>query len=85
MLWKVYSIFDSKVGAYGRPFFDQSKGSVIRSVTEAVNDKTTTFGKYPSDFVLFELGTFDELSCSFDLYAGPVSIGCLVEFVAVSS
>lgn len=85
MLWKIYSIFDSKVGAYGRPFFDHSKGAVIRSVSEAVNDKTNVYGKYPADFTLFELGDFDEHTCEFSLYAAPVSVGVLLEFVTSGS
>lgn len=81
MLMKVFSIYDSKVEAYMKPFFDQTKGSAIRAVTEAVNDSSTTFSKYPADFTLFELGTYDDSSAQFDLYSSPVSIGVLLEFV----
>lgn len=77
----IYSIFDSKVGAYSRPFYEFSKGSAIRAITEALNDPKTTFAKYPADFNLFELGTFDELSGVIDLHSCPMSIGCLAEFV----
>lgn len=84
MLWKVFSIYDSKAAAYGRPFVDQSNGSAIRSVSEAANDKSTTLGKYPADFTLFELGTFDELSGKFDLLSAPFPLGCLIEFVVGS-
>lgn len=83
MLVKVFSIYDSKVEAFMRPFFEQTRGSAIRSVTEAVNDKSTSFSKYPADFTLFELGSFDDSNGQFTLLPTPVSCGLLIEFVDV--
>lgn len=77
----VYVVYDSKAEAYMNPLFFQSKGVAIRAFGEAVNDKASPVGKYPSDFVLFELGSYDALTAKFDLYSAPVSIGVGVEFV----
>lgn len=81
MLLKVFSVYDSQVEAYMQPFFCQSKGHAIRSFTEAVSDSSSTIGKYPSDFTLFELGEFDDQKAFFDLYDTPRSLGVAVEFV----
>lgn len=81
---KVFSIYDSKVEAYMRPFFEQTRGSAIRAITEAVNDKSTGLAKHPADFTLFELGDFDDADANFKLHSSPVNCGVLLEYVTVS-
>lgn len=83
MFLKVYSIFDSKVEAFMQPFYCKSKGEAIRSITEAVNDPKTSLSKYPEDFTLFELGSWDDSNCKFGLHSTPYSLGLLVEFKKV--
>lgn len=78
---KVFTVFDSKVGAYLPPLFMKSKGEFLRGFAEASNDVKSNIGKYPEDFFAFELGSWDEVKCSFDLHAAPVSLGCAREFV----
>lgn len=82
MINKVYSIFDSKVGAHLQPFFMQANGAAIRAVTELVKDKTHAFGKFPADYTLFELGTFDNSTGVFDMFPTPRSLGVCVEFMS---
>lgn len=77
---KVFAIYDSKVQAFNQPFFSQTKGSAIRAVTSAVEDKSSNYCKYASDFTLFELGTFDDSTGLFDLLSTPHSIGLLQDF-----
>jgi hypothetical protein len=77
----VYVVYDSKAEAYLNPLFFQSKGVAIRSFTEAANDKESQMGKYPGDYTLFELGSYDPLTAKFDLHASPVSVGVAIEFV----
>lgn len=77
---KVYSIYDCKTEAYLQPIYAQSKGAVIRSFSEAVNDPKTNFAKYPEDFTLFELGDWDDLNAEFILHKTPISIGKAIEF-----
>lgn len=80
MLHKVFAVYDSKIESYLPPFFTQSKGAALRAFTEAVNDPSHNFHKYASDFTLFELGSFDDQICQFDLLAAKVSIGTALEF-----
>lgn len=54
-----YSILDKKAGTYGTPFFSPTNATAIRSCEEAVSDTDTPYAKYPEDFCLFLLGTFD--------------------------
>ena len=81
MLLKVYTVFDMASNAYLQPMFFLTKGQAIRAFTEAISDEKHVFCKYPSDYVLFELGSFDDSSAKFELYSSPVSLGVAVEFV----
>lgn len=78
---KIYSIYDSKVEAYLPPVFMKSKGEFLRAFAEAANDSKSNIGRYPSDYTAFELGSFDDSNCSFELYEAKVSLGTALEFV----
>lgn len=80
MIKKIYSIYDNAVGAYLPPFYMTANGEAIRGFTDVCNDETTQFNKNPQDFTLFELGEFDDLSCTFNLLDTPNSLGKANEF-----
>lgn len=58
---KVFSVRDEKTGVYMRPFFELHIASALRSWTEACNEPTSPFCKFPEDFTLYEVGSFDDL------------------------
>lgn len=82
MIFKIYSVFDSAVGDYARPFYDVSRGSALRSFSDIAQDSTSAIGKHPQDFTLFELGEYDSSTAKFDIYSTPVSCGVAIEFIA---
>jgi hypothetical protein len=55
----MFTVFDSKAETYMPPFFVPSKGLAIRAFEDCVNSEDHHFGKHPSDYTLFELGSFD--------------------------
>ena len=61
---KAYSIFDKKAGTYSNPVFCVSQGVALRMLMDLVSDQRTSIAKYPSDFALYEVGSFDEVSGS---------------------
>lgn len=68
MIYTVVSVFDAGVSAYGRPVFVAGPGASVRSFQDEVNraaDDNTMF-KYPGDFALFKLGTFDDATGRFE-------------------
>lgn len=64
-----FSVFDGAVNAFLPVFFARSKGEAIRSFTTAVGDDTHQFAKHRTDYSLFQVGEFDDLS---GLLSGPV-------------
>lgn len=83
MDFKVYSIYDAAVSAYMQPFCAQSKGQAVRMFSDSVNDSSTMFFKHPDDYTLFELGSWNDESASYQLHAAPVSVGVAIEFKRV--
>jgi len=59
---KVYSIYDTKGEFYTRPFYCKTAGEAERIFQQLVNDEKSTIFQFPTDFDLFFLGEFDEIS-----------------------
>lgn len=77
---RIYSIYDAKAECFMQPFYTLTAGQAERSFTEACNDPSTVFCKYPDDFTLFELGSFDDATGKFTLKETPKSIGLALHF-----
>lgn len=84
---RLYSLYDSAVGAYLRPFWADHKANAIRSVVNLVNDKSNNdnmVAAHPDQFTLFEIGEFDHVSGVFSSHKTPLSLGVCVEYVKSS-
>jgi len=57
---KIYSVRDTKVGAYQLPQISRSHGEAERNFKTLSNQEKTPFYMYPEDFDLFYIGDFDE-------------------------
>lgn len=75
MALKMFTVYDSKAESYLRPFTMQSTGEAIRGFITTLNDPQTEFCKYPADFTLFELGTFDPQTCKIEILQTMQNLG----------
>lgn len=82
MILKMYSVFDSKVGAYLTPQYFRSNGEAIRAFTAAANASDHDFHKYASDYTLFEIGAFHDDTCTVNMLSTPKSLGVALEFIS---
>lgn len=81
---RLYSLFDTGVGAYLRPFWSDHSTNAIRSVAQLVNDKSdrhNMVAAHPDQFVLFEIGAFDCTSGVFSAHLTPISLGNCISFI----
>lgn len=64
----VCAVFDVAAECYGRPIFTAAVGLAIRSFTDEVNRNApeNALHQHPADFMLFQLGTFDDNSGTFE-------------------
>lgn len=77
---KVFSIFDSKLGSYGAPYFALATGGAIRQFMDVVNDNQSLISRYPADFTLFEVGKWDDKEGRFENLEVKENLGNAVQF-----
>ena len=80
MIHKIYTIFDSKALVFGNIFIQKTNGEAIRSFSEVANDPQSAICKYPEDFCLMEIGTFDDTKGQLTSLNAPINLGLAQEF-----
>jgi hypothetical protein len=58
----IFAVRDAKSDQFGTPMFLVSAGQALRSFSDEVNSKSdaaSLIAKHPSDFDLFQLGSYD--------------------------
>ncbi len=80
MLQQIFTIFDSKAGAYLPPFFMPQRGMALRTFGDCINDEKHQFSLHPGDYTLMSLGTFDDTTAR-AIITAPESIGNGLEFI----
>lgn len=81
MLFTVFSIYDSAISTWLPPIYARNKGEMLRNFADAVSDPQSKLAKHPSDYALFELGTFDDDKCTFSLLKAPIRLCLALDFV----
>lgn len=59
-MFKMYSIYDKKAKTYSNPNFFPNEAVALRQFGEMCNDPQYPLVKYPNDYQIVSLGTFDE-------------------------
>lgn len=62
MMTEIFTVFDLATKAYMEPFFAPTVDFAIRSFSEACTTAGHQFAKYPADYALYHVGTFDMAS-----------------------
>lgn len=77
---KLFSVHDNKAKYYLTPFFMKTTAEAIRGFSEVCQDDKSQFNKYPNDFTLVEMGTYDETTGKTNLYDTIAIIANASEF-----
>lgn len=69
MRYKIVSVRDRAVDAFGPPFFVVNHGAAIRSFGDEIkrSDPNNNLNKHPEDYDLYALGEFDDDSGTFEV------------------
>ncbi|QCQ84957.1 nonstructural protein [Blackfly microvirus SF02] len=64
---------DSAADVFSQPMFVPATGVAVRTFTNEVlrDDPNNALNRYPADFSLYELGTFDDATGQFDNLDAP--------------
>lgn len=71
MIRHVFCTFDKTAGVYQNMFVELNSGTAIRGFSAAVNTEKSQFAKYPDDYILYELGPWDDVSGKIESFAEP--------------
>lgn len=81
MLQNLYSLKDSKVGVFNIPFYKRNAGEAERYVKSVVHEDPAKLpgyyidvAKYPNQFDLYCLGSFDDETGKISVYDSPQHI-----------
>lgn len=55
----MYTVYDIKAEAYLAPFFARTDGEAVRMILSALEDPQTMLAKYPLDYKLVKIGSWD--------------------------
>lgn len=66
MVLKVFTVLDLRVNMYLQPFFNLEEGHAMRAFENSVSDPGTNFHRFPDEYQLFEVGTYDEKTGNFE-------------------
>ena len=58
----VYTVFDKVAQIYHNPWIESSDATAARFFKLACSDSSTLYGTCPADFVLYRVGSFDDVS-----------------------
>lgn len=75
-----FTLLDMKTGHFNTPFFMTHPGQAIRAIIDLGQDPNTTVGRHPADFVLCQLGGFDDQTGAFDQVV-PQQLGTVASFL----
>ena len=81
MRTKMFAVFDTKTQSYGVPFFQLTIGAAVRSFSDVANDERSMIAKHGSDYILFQVGEFDDstgMSYPCDV---PINLGNASSFI----
>lgn len=81
MIIKAFAIRDVKAEAYSPPMFFPTKGKALQEFGDAANDSKSYVNKHPQDYVLFEIGTYDDATGRLEALDAPVSLGLGSDFI----
>ncbi len=76
----VYTIYDSKANAYLHPFCTLTRPLALRIFATAAQDPTQEISRWPDDFTLFEIGSFDDNTGTITNHDAKVSLGLANQF-----
>lgn len=62
MIHQVLAVFDEKAEAFAQPYFVANEVVGMRAFKAACEDRDSLLFKFPEDYRLYQLGTYDDVT-----------------------
>lgn len=63
MVKPFFCVYDIKSQVFSAPFLAVNSNCAVRSFANAANDENSDINRNPADFILYEIGSFDDNTC----------------------
>lgn len=83
MILKVFSVRDMKAEAFLQPFFSPTQGAALRAFGDACNKTDSPFYMHPNDYILYEIGSYDDGDGSLESLDPVKMLSCAADFVEI--
>lgn len=81
MIQKVFGIWDVKSLTFGQPYFMLTVPAAIRAFSDLSNDPQSSINKHPTDYILFEIGSYDGNTGKFTNLDKHSHLGLAAEYI----
>lgn len=77
---KVFALYDLKGKFYAPPFVAPTVGMASRSFADIARSPESIVYKHPEDYILYQIGNYDDNSGVLEAVIPPVHIASAIEF-----
>lgn len=84
MVQKLYSVYDSKASYFLTPWPCRNDGMARREFAGVCSNPDSPMGKFPADFVLFQVGEYDDHDAKLTSAVPPVRLCDGVEVLQIA-
>lgn len=84
MILKVFSTRDMKAEAFLQPFFMPTQGAALRAFDDACQKSDSPFYMHPNDFVLYEIGSYNDSDGVLTALHPVKLMACAADFIQKS-
>lgn len=74
MIFGMFSVFDSKAEVFSQPVVSMNAATMMRMCSDLLLDRNHPYAKHAEDYVLFELGRFNDQSGVIEVFVAPKSL-----------
>lgn len=77
---KIFAIYDNKAEAFMQPFYATTVGLALRIFADNVSNPESILHKNPNDFVIYEIGEFDDQTGEVINWTENKNLGMAIEY-----
>ncbi|AXH75077.1 MAG: nonstructural protein [Microviridae sp.] len=80
MIKYLYSIYDNKAKAFSNPFTSVNDHTAVRDFQRAATDPNSDICRFPEDYTLFQIASFNDENAVLDYKSQIVNLGIASSF-----
>lgn len=77
----IFSVKDVKAELFSNLSVSLNRGTMMRSLSDVLRDGSHPYGKHPEDYVLYELGSYDDSNGVITPLEVPTSVCLLSDLI----